>query len=269
MAENIVVGLEITSNGEQANRSVKSIKTELREATQEAIALQRKFGEFSPEAEKAKNKLAQLKNEVADFRDQVDALNPDRKFQAVTKSLQGVAGGFAGVQGAIGLFGTESAELEKQLLKVQSALALSEGINSVLEAQDSFKNLAVLLRGNVVKAFSTLRGAIISTGIGALVVGVGLLIANFEEVKKVVLNFIPGLAKVGEFVGKIIQKVTDFAGVTSEAERAYERLKKQTIERYKKNPEAKKRYNRKYYIKNAEHLKAYGRKYWREVASKR
>jgi len=224
----ITVGLEITGNGEQASRSVKSIKTELREATQEAFAFQRKFGEFSPEAEKAKDKLAKLKNEITDFRDQVDALNPDRKFQAVTKSLQGVAGGFAGVQGAIGLFGTESAELEKQLLKVQSALALSEGINSILEAQDSFKNLGALIKGNVTKAFSTLKGAIISTGIGALVIGVGLLIANFEEVKKVVLNFIPGLAKVGDFIGKIIQKVTDFAGVTSEAERAYERLKKST-----------------------------------------
>jgi len=226
--EELEVGLRITNNGEQVTKSVKSIKTELREATQEAFAFNRKFGEFSPEAEQAKDKLAKLKNEVADFGDQVDALNPDRKFQAVTKSLQGVAGGFAGVQGAIGLFGAESEDLQKQLLKVQSALALSEGINSILEAQDSFKNLGVLIKGNVTKAFGSLRSAIISTGIGALVIGVALLIANFDTVKKVVLNFIPGLAKVGEFVGKLVNKITDFVGVTSEAERAYEKLKKST-----------------------------------------
>jgi hypothetical protein len=34
-----------------------------------------------------------------------------------------------------------------------------------------------------------------------LVIGVGLLIANFETVKKVVLNFIPGLGKLADFVG--------------------------------------------------------------------
>jgi hypothetical protein len=224
----VVVGLQITSDGEQVSRSVKSIKTELREATQDALNLSRKFGEFSPQALDAAKKVANLKDEVGDFKARVDALNPDAKFRAFSSALQGVAGGFAGVQGAIGLFGTESKELEKQLLKVQSALALSEGINSVLAAQDSFKNLAVLVKGNVTKAFSTLRGAIIATGIGALAVGIGLLIANFETVKTVVLNFIPGLAKVGEFIGKIIQKVTDFAGVTSEASRAYDRLKKST-----------------------------------------
>jgi hypothetical protein len=226
--EKVVVGLEINGNGEQVTQSVKSIKTELRQATQDAVNLSRKFGEFSPQALEAAQRVANLKDEIGDFKARVDALNPDAKFRAFSSALQGVAGGFAGVQGAIGLFGTESAELEKQLLKVQSALALSEGINSVLAAQDSFKNLAVLVRGNVTKAFSTLRGAIIATGIGALVVGVGLLIANFETVKKVVLNFIPGLAKVGEFVGKLVNKITDFVGVTSEAERAYEKLKKST-----------------------------------------
>jgi len=51
--------------------------------------------------------------------------------------------------------------------------------------------------------------------------------------------------------------------------KAYERLKKQIIERYRKNPEPKRKYNKRYYIKHAEHLKSYGRKYWREVASKR
>jgi hypothetical protein len=224
----VVVGLQITSDGEQVSNSVKSIKTELREANQNALNLSRKFGEFSPQALEAAKKVANLKDVVGDFKARVDALNPDAKFRAFSTSLQGVVGGFAGVQGAIGLFGTESKELEKQLLKVQSALALSEGINSVLAAQDSFKNLAVLVKGNVTKAFSTLRGAIIATGIGALVVGIGLLIANFETVKTVVLNFIPGLAKVGEFIGKIIQKVTDFAGVTSEASRAYDRLKTST-----------------------------------------
>jgi hypothetical protein len=223
-----VIGFEATLDGGNVEKSVKSIRQELREAQNDAIQLGRKFGEFSPEAQAATDKVSKLKNEISDFGDRVKALDPDKKFTAFSAALQGVAGGFAGIQGAIGLFGTESAELEKQLLKVQSALALSEGLNSVLAAQDSFKNLGSLIKGNVTKAFGTLRGAIISTGIGALVIGVGLLIANFDAVKRVVLNFIPGLAKVGEFIGKLVTGITDFVGVTSEAERAYDRLKKTT-----------------------------------------
>jgi hypothetical protein len=67
------------------------------------------------------------------------------------------------------------------------------------------------------KAF---RIALISTGIGALVIGLILLITNFDKVKGAVLNLIPGLKSVGEFIGNIIE-VTDFIGVTSEAERAF------------------------------------------------
>lgn len=222
------IALKITTDASQTEKSVKSIRQELREAQQSAIALSREFGDLSPEALAAAKKVANLKDEVGDLKQRIDALNPDAKFKAFSSSLQGVAGGFAGVQGAIGLFGTESAELEKQLLKVQSALALSQGLDSLLEARDSFKTLGALVKGNVTKAFSTLRGAIIATGIGALVVGVGLLIANFDTVKRVVLNFIPGLAKVGEFIGKLVTGITDFVGVTSEAERAYDRLKKST-----------------------------------------
>ena len=222
------IALKITTDASQTEKSVKSIRQELREAQQNAVDLSRRFGELSPEALAAAKKVANLKDEVGDLKNRIAALDPDAKFKAFSQSLQGVAGGFAGVQGAIGLFGTESKELEKQLLKVQSALALSEGLNSVLAAKDSFKTLGAIIKTNVVSSFSTLRGAIISTGIGALVVGVGLLIANFDQVKKVVLNFIPGLAKVGEFVGKLIEKITDFAGVTSEASRAYDKLARST-----------------------------------------
>jgi len=218
------VAFKITTDTSQTEKAVKSIKTELREATQEALNLSRKFGDTSKEAIEAQQKVANLRDEVGDFKDRVDALNPDAKFKAFSQTLQGVAGGFAGVQGAIGLFGTESAELEKQLLKVQSALALSEGLNSVLESKDAFTNLAVVIKKNVITAFTTLKGAIIATGIGAAVVVIGLLIANFDKVKKVVENLIGPLSNITNFIGKLVDSVTDFVGATSEASRAYDKL---------------------------------------------
>ena len=211
-----------------AGEAIGSLKKQLREAQQEVVALSDKFGATSKEAIAAAKRAAELKDRIGDAKALTDAFNPDAKFKALTASLSGVAGGFAAVQGAIGLFGTESKNVEKALLKVQSAMALSQGLQAVGESIDSFKQLRVVVGDVASKAFGSLKSAIISTGIGALVVGLGLLIANFDKVKKAVLNFIPGLAQVGEFFGKLIDNVTDFIGVTSEAERQLEKLQKTT-----------------------------------------
>lgn len=174
-----VIGFEATLDGAKVEKSVKSIKTELREAQNEAINLARKFGDTSDQALAAAKRVANLKDEVSDFKDRVAALDPDKKFNAFSQSLQGVAGGFAGLQGAIGLFGTESKDLEKQLLKVQSALALSEGINAVLQSRDAFKNMGIV----AVDAFKAIKVAIGSTGIGLLLVALGAIYTYWDDIK--------------------------------------------------------------------------------------
>lgn len=221
MSEQLNYNINISGN---ANESVGSLKKQLREAQNEVVNLSSKFGATSKEAIEAAKRAAQLKDAIGDARALTEAFNPDQKFNALSKVLQGVAGGFAAVQGAIGLFGTESKELEKQLLKVQSALAFSQGIEQLGNAKDSFIQLGGVIKDRVVTAFSTLRGAIVATGIGVLVVGLGLLIANFDKVKKAVLNLVPGLGTVADFIGNLVNKVTDFVGITSEAGRATAKL---------------------------------------------
>jgi hypothetical protein len=225
MAEEII-GVKVKVDAGDVGKSVGSLKQQLREAQSEVVALSDKFGATSKEAINAAKKAAELKDRIGDAKALTDAFNPDAKFKALTASLSGVAGGFAALQGAVGLFGKQTEAVEKTLLKVQSAMALSQGLQAVGESIDSFKQLGAVIGSGVSKAFGTLRSAIISTGIGALVVGVGLLIANFETVKKVVLNFIPGLGKLADFVGNLVTKFTDFVGITSEADRVLEKLSK-------------------------------------------
>ena len=139
MAEKKTIELEVKTD------SVKSLKTQLREAQQEVQVLAEKFGATSREATEAAKKAAKLKDAIGDAKALTDAFNPDAKFNALTQSLGGVAGGFSAVQGAMGLFGSESENVQKALLKVQSAMALSQGINSVIAAKDSFTNLAAVI----------------------------------------------------------------------------------------------------------------------------
>jgi len=171
-----VIGLEVNMNSSGAEGSVKSLKQQLREAQAEVAAMSDKFGLTSEQAQKAAQKAAQLKDAIGDAKTLTDAFNPDAKFKSFSNAISGVVGGFSALQGAQALFGDQSEELTKTLAKVQGAMALSQGINSILEAQDAFKILGSIIKTNVVAAFSTLKGAIISTGIGALIVAVGLLV---------------------------------------------------------------------------------------------
>jgi hypothetical protein len=223
--ENVGINIQVGGNQDQA---LGSLKSQLREATAEVTKLSEQFGASSKEAVQAAKRAAELKDRIGDAKSLIDAFNPDAKFKALTASLSGVAGGFSALQGATALFGKENEDLQKTLVKVQSAMALSQGLQAVGETIDSFKNLGAVIKNEVIKAFSTLRGAIIATGIGALAIGIGLVAANFDKVKKAVLDFIPGLGKLATFFGNIITKVTDFVGVTSQAERALASLEKTT-----------------------------------------
>lgn len=224
MAENLDLNINVNTSG--ADSSIGSLKKQLREAQNDVIALSDKFGATSIEAINAAKKAAELRDRIGDAKALTDAFNPDAKFKALTASLSGVAGGFGAVQGAMALFGNESENVQKTLLKVQSAMAISQGLQSVGESIDSFKQLGAVIKTQVIGAFSTLRGAIISTGIGALVVALGLLVANFDKVKESISNAFPSLSKFGDKVTSIVQSITDFVGITSEASRAQEDLKK-------------------------------------------
>ena len=138
MAETKVVNLEVKTN-------VEPLKKQLKEAQKEVEALAAKFGDTSKEAVNAAKKAAQLKDAIGDAKALTDSFNPDAKFNALSGSLSGVAGGFSAVQGAMGLIGVDSKNVEATLLKVQSAMAFSEGLNSVLAAKDAFKNLAAVI----------------------------------------------------------------------------------------------------------------------------
>jgi len=149
MATNTEVNVRINVDAKGADGSVGSIKKQLKDATAQLIEMREKFGDSSTEAVNAAKKVAELKDAIGDAKAMTDAFDPDAKFKAFGAALQGVAGGFAAVQGAQALFGSESEAVQKTLAKVQGAMALSQGINSVLQAKDAFKNLGAVLSNNV------------------------------------------------------------------------------------------------------------------------
>jgi hypothetical protein len=103
---------------------------------------------------------------------------------------------------------------------------LAEGLEGLGKVQQQFGALANTIKGKVVNAFTTLRGAITASGIGLLAVALGYVVGNFEKLSAAITNAIPGLKTVGAIIGNLVQRFTDFIGVTSQAERNYTAFKK-------------------------------------------
>ena len=205
MAIEKIIDIQIKGNVDEA---VGSLKSQLKEAQAEVASLSDKFGVTSDEAAKAAMKAAELADKIGDASALTAAFNPDAKFKAVTSSLAGVASGFGAIQSSMALFGAESENVEKTLLKVQSAMQLTQFLQQSGESIDSFQQLGAVIQSSTTyqklntiataaaamvqklftgavnttaTSFKALKAAIVSTGIGALVVGIGYLISKINE----------------------------------------------------------------------------------------
>jgi DNA repair exonuclease SbcCD ATPase subunit len=220
----VAIDLKATTSGSQ---SVKSLKQEIREAQQEAVALARKFGEFSPEATKAAQRMAQLKDEMDDFKERVAGLHPD-KFNRFATIATGIAGGIQAATGAMALFGDESEDVQKALVKVQGAMAFGQGMEQLMAMRNTFGVMAGEIKTKLVAAFTTAAGAARllgqALGVGLLVTAVTWLVNNFDKVKQKVEDLkkaIPGLSTVLTAAGRAwdwfknkVQGFTDSIGLT-------------------------------------------------------
>ena len=179
------IEIEVLPKG-GADTVVKNFKQQLKDAKNEAQQLVQTFGEFSNEALAGQQKVAQLSDKMEDFNDRVKALNPD-KFAKVQTIVQGVSRGFQAAQGAMALFGSESEDLQKTLVKVQGAMALADGLEGLGKVQQQFLAIGKSIAGPVIAAFKSFgmaaRTAIASTGIGLLVVALGAIVAYWDDIK--------------------------------------------------------------------------------------
>ena len=137
----VTIGARLQLDANDGIKSLKDLKAQIKEAQGDLIAMSNEFGETSEQARMAAKRVAELQDSLGDAKNLVDAFNPDKKFVALGQALNGVLGGFTALTGAMGLLGVESEEVQKQLLKVQSALALSQGLNQIGDSINSFKTL--------------------------------------------------------------------------------------------------------------------------------
>lgn len=185
---------------------VKSGKLSMREmakAVKEYQTIAVQAGRTSPVGQEALVKAGALKDELGDLQTEVKNLGTDgANLQAALQLGGTVVAGYSAYQSVVAGLGIENENLQKTMVKLQaaqSALMAIEQIRSSLEKESMLMLKARALQTNIVSAataiYTTVVGtstgamklfriALMSTGIGAIIVGIGLLIANFESVSK-------------------------------------------------------------------------------------
>jgi hypothetical protein len=186
-------------------KSVGELRKGLKDATGELLRMQQQFGATSKEAMAAAKRVADIRDRMQEAKEVADLFDPGNKFKVLGNAAASAAGGFSALQGAMGLLGVESKEVEKQLLKVQSAMALSQGLSTLADSGKDFARLAAVIKGPVVAAFTTLRGAMMALGIGLITSAVALLVQNFDKVKAVVYQMFPALEGLFDNMDRIMQ----------------------------------------------------------------
>ena len=175
------------------------LRQRLAEAKLELQQLSEEFGPFSAEANAARQRAGELADEFQDLNRQVNLANPQGKIQAFQKLGQGIVGAFSVATGALQAFGAENEEVQKIAQKLQGALNIAQGLQSIGDLKEAYEDVKTVL-GFTTAAQNTLttattagsaatsgaaaaaRGfaaALASTGIGAIVVALGALAGAF------------------------------------------------------------------------------------------
>jgi hypothetical protein len=199
------------------------------------IAIQ--AGASSPIGAQALQNASGLKDEIGDLKAQTTALSSDFVgLDTSMAGIEVGAQAFMGVQSAMALAGVENEKLTQTMVKLQAVQGLVNSVTTIANKLNSDSILGIQLRtaweklknssfvqGTVATTAQTtaigaqtgatlasatatatatgglklFRLALISTGIGAIVIGLGLLIANFDKVSAFVLKAREEFEKLG------------------------------------------------------------------------
>ena len=217
---------EIDIDTSKAIAGAKDLREQFNILEDKLFQLAKAGKEGTKEFEAIRNALSRTKERIDDLNESIDLLKPEAKFQAFINLTSAISSGFAAAQGAAQLFGNESEELDKSLIKVQAAMALAQGVQGLAGMGDSLKVVGTMLKqttlgtklataaqwlwNNAIKANPIMA---IITAIGALVTGIIILtrtMGDEDEAQKEVIKNREKELELMQEADKAMQKEADF-----------------------------------------------------------
>ena len=145
-----ITTFEIDVNTGDSVKSLSDLRNEFKD-------IQKQLSGLTPGTEEYVNalkKLGQVKDDIGDLKDEINAFaGADKKIAAVTNVVGGLAGGFQAAQGAAALFGADNEALNETMVKLQATMAITQGIQGLAGMGDSLKVVGNLLKSTTVGTY--------------------------------------------------------------------------------------------------------------------
>lgn len=183
-----------------AAKDTSSLKQQLREMTEQLQEMKVAGKDNTEQYQLLAQKAGELKDAIGDANQEVKNFGSDTgAIDGVISLAQGITGGFAVAQGAVALFGDESEELQKTLLRVNAVMAILQGLQQVqvllqkesaaatlantiaTKAQTAAQVIMNFVVGTSTGLLKAFRIALAATGVGLLVLGIIELVSAFKK----------------------------------------------------------------------------------------
>lgn len=172
-----MAGLNKENNA--ATTSVKELRQELKAQKDAMLSAEEGTKEYNDALQKAAGIQHILKEQMEEVN--ASAMDFGQIAGNVVKATGGVVAGFQAAKATLNLFGIENEAVLESLEKMQNLMAITQAIPALDDGVKAFKRLGLAIKA-AAASMNGLKAALVSTGIGALVVAVGLLAANWDKV---------------------------------------------------------------------------------------
>lgn len=196
--------------------SVKELRNELKELRNALLNIEEGTKEYNDALEKAANIQHRLKEQMEEIN--ASAMDFGEISANVVKVTGGMVAGFQAAQATMNLFGIENETVIKSLEKMQNLMAITQAIPAIDDGIKAFNRLSdkilsvvnrltektvaeevdtVATKANTTameanatatnvatKATNKWKKALVSTGLGAILLALGYLVTNFEKISK-------------------------------------------------------------------------------------
>ena len=251
---------------QQATTSVKDLRNQLKQLKDTMLSTEQGTEEYNNAMIKAADIMHTLKEQQEELN--ASAMDFGQITGNVVKATGGLVAGLQAAKATMNLFGVENDAVLESLQKMQNLMAITQALPALDNGVKAFKRLSLVIK-SATGATHGFKAALVSTGIGAAVVAVGLLVANFDKLKAAItgtneelekqkkLKIEEDLKKTNDALEKRLnleQQIRKAAG-QSDLEIAKERVK--TIEKEIRDNEAlSKEYERQAAMKAGEKVNA-------------
>ena len=183
---------ENSSQTEKTANKLTTLRTQTRIAREELSKMEQEGLRGTQAYTDLQNRLGALTDQMNDTQQQARVLADDEKYLTATiQAISGIAGAFSVAQGAVGLFGEENENLQRIMLKVQSLMAITIGLQQVAQVVNKDSAVSILFLSKAQNALATSLGISAAAAkvfmiaiTGGLVIGLMALMNLFDKLSQ-------------------------------------------------------------------------------------